>query len=71
NLTGRLDKLIEQPEAYAAELYLSVLNRYPTQLEKQSINEYLATAKADDRVNNVSRELAWALLASAEFRFNH
>ncbi len=71
NLTGRLDKLIEQPEAYAAELYLSVLNRYPTQLEKQSINEYLVTAKADDRVNNISRELAWALLASAEFRFNH
>jgi hypothetical protein len=71
NLTGRLNKLVEQPETFADELYLSVFNRHPTLLEKQTVNKYLATAKSENRVNNVSRELAWALLASAEFRFNH
>jgi hypothetical protein len=71
NLTARLDKLLEQPDAYADELYLSILTRAATAAEKQSVTEYLATAKVEDRTKQVSRELAWALLAAVEFRFNH
>lgn len=71
NLTARLDKLLEQPDAYADELYLSILTREATAAEKQSVTEYLTTAKAEDGMKQASRELAWALLAAVEFRFNH
>lgn len=71
NLTARLDKLVDQPDAFADELYLSVLTRPPTVAEKQSVAEYLKTAKAEERTKQVPRELAWALLAAVEFRFNH
>lgn len=71
NLTARLNQLIEQPAEYADELYLSVLSRQPTEAERQSVAEYLSAAKAEERTAQAPREMAWALLASVEFRFNH
>ena len=68
NLTERLNKLTD-PRALAEELYLSVLSRRPGEAEIAETTKYLA-ARGNDRSAAV-QELAWALLASLEFRFNH
>mgnify|MGYP001424661607 CR=1 FL=1 len=67
NLTDRLQKL-EDTGQFADELYLSVLTRKPTATEITEVTESLKTAS--DRGSAV-QELTWALLSSAEFRFNH
>jgi hypothetical protein len=68
NLTGRLLKL-EDSAQLAAELYLSVFTRLPTEAETAEVTKYLA-ARPTERPLAV-QELAWSLLSSAEFRFNH
>ncbi|MCH7686304.1 MAG: DUF1553 domain-containing protein, partial [Planctomycetes bacterium] len=71
NLSDRLGKLpIDNPQAVAAELFLSVLTRPPTSEETQEIAEYLEGLNAESRTAALS-ELIWALVASSEFRFNH
>ncbi len=67
NLTDRLAKL-KSDEAIADELFLSVLTREPSAEERADVASILATAP--DRATAIT-ELVWALLASAEFRFNH
>lgn len=81
-LVGRLNALAD-PSAVADELYLSLLSRRPTQEERAEIADYLARRAANppadkDKGKNPAqeriaalRELAWSVLASAEFRFNH
>lgn len=66
-LTGRLAR---QPDdgAVADELFLSVLTRLPTADERADVAAALAGAA--DRPAAIA-EAAWAVLASAEFRFNH
>lgn len=68
NLTDRLAR-IDKPEAFAEELYLSVLTRPPSPLEIADVKRGLE-ARKDDR-KTAARELAWALLTSIEFRFRH
>ncbi|MGE0695693.1 MAG: DUF1549 domain-containing protein [Pirellulales bacterium] len=68
NLTERLSKL-DQPAAVADELYLSVLSRRPTADELAGVTAYWQAA-ASDRAT-AAREMVWALLTCAEFRFNH
>ena len=68
NLIDRLTKRSDAG-AVAEELYLSVLTRQPSAEERKEIADYLADHR-NDRGAAV-QELAWALLASAEFRFNH
>lgn len=68
NLTDRLNKM-EDPKALAEELYISVLTRRPSEQEATDVTEYLAS-RSDDKVGAV-KEMAWALVTSAEFRFSH
>jgi hypothetical protein len=68
NLTDRLSKL-DDPNALAEELYLSVFSRLPTAAEKKEASDFLA--KHAKNRGPAIQELAWALLTSAEFRFNH
>jgi hypothetical protein len=68
NLTDRLLKL-QDMQAAADELYLSVLTRRPSEEERKEVADYMKT-RPQDRLAAL-QELAWALLASAEFRFNH
>lgn len=68
NLTERLSK-IEAPATAADELYLTVLTRRPTAEEQAAVAAYWEAAKADRPA--AARELAWSLVTSAEFRFNH
>jgi hypothetical protein len=67
-LVQRLTKQ-PQPAAFAEELYLSVLNRRPTAEETAEVADCLQ--KHNGPKPAAAGELAWALLASAEFRFNH
>ena len=68
NLTDRLLKL-EDGKALAEELYLTVLCRRPAVEEIEEVVRYLATRPSEKSA--AVQELAWSLLASAEFRFNH
>ena len=67
-LTDRLLRL-QAPDAAAEELYLSVLTRRPNPEERQEVAAYLRNHPKDQPA--ALQELVWALLASAEFRFNH
>jgi hypothetical protein len=68
NLTERLLKL-KDAAPIAEELYLSVFGRRATADEEKVVGDYLAR-HTTDRATAIP-ELAWALLSSAEFRFNH
>ena len=74
-LTARPGNLVERLNtqkdgaAVAEDLYLSVLTRMPTDEERKEVVDYLARRSAD-RLPAL-QDLAWALLTSAEFRFNH
>ena len=67
NLTDRLQKL-EAPAEFAEELYISVLGRTPDDVEITAVSSYLD--EVGDRKAS-AQELSWALITSAEFRFNH
>jgi hypothetical protein len=66
-LTDRLQKL-DSPTELAEELYVAVLSRRPTGDETTNVSNYLQSVS--DRPTAI-REMTWALLSSAEFRFNH
>ncbi|MEZ6127837.1 MAG: DUF1549 domain-containing protein [Planctomycetaceae bacterium] len=68
NLTARLLK-IETAESLAEELYLSILVRKPETDEIQDVAQYLKVR--GDRKSAAVQELAWALMTSAEFRFQY
>jgi hypothetical protein len=68
NLIDRLNNL-KDASPLADELYLSVLARKPTAEEAKDVADYLARRSADRAA--AVQELIWALLTSAEFRFNH
>jgi hypothetical protein len=61
--------VLTDDKALSDELYLSVLTRMPSAEERKDVTAYLRTRSADRLA--ALQELAWALLASAEFRFNH
>lgn len=67
NLTGRLVAHKNLDEG-ADELYLSVLTRRPSDQERIAVTAYLTDHK---QPATAWQELAWALLSSSEFRFNH
>lgn len=67
NLIDRLGKVTNMDEL-AEELYLSVLTRLPGAEERKEMTDFLTARK--DRATAL-QDMAWALLASAEFRFNH
>lgn len=68
NLTGRLVAM-EDADALADELFLSVLTRRPSAAEQADVAAYLQ-GRTKDRPAAI-QELAWALMSSSEFRFNH
>ena len=68
NLTARL--LGEEDHAkLSKDLYSSVLSRAPTTAEISDVSRYLSARPEQKR--EAVQELAWGLLTSAEFRFQH
>ncbi|MBX7166034.1 MAG: DUF1549 and DUF1553 domain-containing protein [Pirellulales bacterium] len=68
DLTARLAAIADN-SALADELYLSVLARHPDDAERGMVVGYLAARPGDRTV--AIQEMAWGLLTSTEFRFNH
>jgi hypothetical protein len=68
NVTERIVKQ-EDARAAADELYLSLFTRMPTDAERADVANYLKDRAKDKAA--AAQELVWALLNSAEFRFNH
>ncbi len=68
NLTDRLQK-IDDAKALADDLYLSILTRFPTAAETADVAKYLSSPERQKP--EAVQEMAWALLTSAEFRFQH
>jgi hypothetical protein len=68
NVTERVIKQ-EDPKVAAEELYLTVLTRMPDEAESAQVVTHLANRK--DNKPEAAKELVWALINSAEFRFNH
>jgi len=62
-LTPNVEKAIET-------IYLSTLTRRPTAEEKNRFVKQLAEKRGNERVNGIL-DLYWALINSAEFRWNH
>ena len=60
---------MDDPKALADELYLSALTRRPTEAEIQETSQQLAARPTEKGI--VVRDMIWALVTSAEFRFNH
>lgn len=72
SLLGRLAS-IESASTLTEKLTLAVLSRMPTREETRQIEAHLGQPVADDSGarSEFIAEAAWALLSSAEFRFNH
>ena len=68
NVTARMIKETDLAKA-ADDLYLTYLTRHPTSEESKAIVDYL-NSRPKEKAACVA-EIAWALLTSAEFRFNH
>lgn len=68
NVTERIINQTD-PRMAAEELYLGILSRMPTVDEVTDVTNYLNNRVADK--NAAAQELVWAVLNSAEFRFNH
>jgi hypothetical protein len=69
NLADTLLKSKESPEERVDRLFLSVLGRPPRPEERKRFVAHLATPGA--RPEALVEEAVWALLNTAEFRFNH
>ena len=68
NVTERVINQTD-PRVAAEEMYLGILTRMPTEDEITEVTNYLNSRAADRNV--AAQELVWAVLNSAEFRFNH
>lgn len=67
-LVSRLAKATD-PGEVARVAYLAILSRRPSDAEAAAVAAYLATPGVPRE--QLAREVAWALLAGPEFRFNH
>jgi hypothetical protein len=76
-LVARLVKEQSQDDRLAEELYLSIFARLPTADETRTAVNYLQTAGKADGVSpaaarrTAAEDLAWTMLNSLEFVFNH
>ncbi len=68
DLADRLSKITDD-RALADELFLSALTRLPTEDERQTV--VLCLKDQPKERPAALQDLAWALLTSVEFRFNH
>ncbi|HEY7155254.1 MAG TPA: DUF1549 and DUF1553 domain-containing protein [Gemmataceae bacterium] len=68
NLADKLLASKEPWERRVEELFLSVLTRPPTDEERKKLVAYLS---AEGKPESLVEEAIWALLNTAEFRFNH
>jgi hypothetical protein len=70
NAGTRIASFVKE-DAEAIELvFLSVLNRYPTDAEREHFVNYLSGKQADARGRAIA-DVTWAMLNTTEFSWNH
>jgi hypothetical protein len=67
-LVGYLKSLGDR-QRMIEKAYVAILARSPSQSEREAVANYLDARQ--DRSDAAVQQLIWALLTSAEFRFNH
>lgn len=67
-MVSRLVREVPENSLLAEELYLTFLNRYPKDSEREVINKYFAVANSR---RDAAVDLAWSLMNTLEFTFNH
>jgi len=68
---GRVARLVREStdnDYVIEELYLTFFNRFPDDRERQTARDYMATGSSRRKT---AEDLAWAMLNSLEFLFNH
>ncbi len=66
---GRMEKTHADDAALARQLYLTIYNREPSTAERERAVQHLGSRRAQRR--KAAEDLAWAMLNSMEFIFNH
>jgi hypothetical protein len=66
---ARLAARLGDDGALADELYLSFYSRFPSEKERQTLIAYLKSHAADRR--QATEDIAWSMLNTVEFVFNH
>ena len=66
---GKLEQRHADDAALARQLYLTIYNREPTAAERDRATQHLGSRRAHRR--KAAEDLAWAMLNSMEFIFNH
>jgi hypothetical protein len=59
----------DNPQAVVNGLYLTILSRFPTDLERETVEAYSRSREGNSR--EMAVDLAWALINSAEFLYRH
>ncbi len=70
--TGDFNQQITKADASAVAdvLFSALLSRLPTEEEKLDVTAFLAARPPQEKLP-AAQDMAWAMLTSAEFRFNH
>ncbi len=68
-VVARLVKRLPDDKALVEELYLTYFSRFPTERERQRALVYLQ--EHGDKRRQAAEDLAWVMLNSLEFLFNH
>ncbi len=66
---SRLVREIPDNGQLTEELYLTFLSRFPTESERQIVDTYISR-NAESR-RDAAVDLAWSLMNTLEFSFNH
>ena len=71
HVDGRISDLLRQfdnDDNLVEELYLAIFSRYPTKLERKTVADYLSQ---NSNRRQATEDIAWSMLNSLEFLFNH
>lgn len=70
NATTRIARYVKNDDEAVKMVYLTILNRYPTDEEHAEFKAHLCDKHGDERERAIG-DLAWAMFNSTEFSWNH
>lgn len=70
NSSTRIARFVRDDDEAVNMVYLSVLNRYPTEAEHAEFKAHICNKTNNERARAIG-DLAWAMLNSTEFSWNH
>ncbi len=70
NATTRISSYVKDDDEAVNLVYLTILNRYPTQAEHAEFKAHICNKNGNARARAMG-DLAWAMFNSTEFSWNH